>query len=374
MTEPLHPLTLSEVLDRTAHIYRSRFLVFFGIGVLPAGTVFAFAAGIFAFMTWMGSRTKHGGTVPDVAVWVFLAALLVLALPLCLAANALGEAAMSDAAARFFLGESITIRGAYKTAWKRGWRYIGLYTLQILVIFIVPAAMFLIATFGMIAARVSGAAANDNSPVFGGLLFLLMVVLGAFAVWILLHLCLAFPASVVEQTTAWNSLKRATRLSHGRRARMLLLYVLGTILNQILAWCLMIPIIVAVSLIPSLQGQAHAQVVGTIALFATYGSYFAVKTFIRPLYGIAITLFYFDQRIRKEGFDIEWMMQQAGMVGPPPTPELAIDTSPAAPSKDERPSLAQVVEIAVAAYGRELLSPHEGAADPNRGESNTGRP
>jgi hypothetical protein len=28
-------------------------------------------------------------------------------------------------------------------------------------------------------------------------------------------------------------------------------------------------------------------------------------------------LFYYDQRIRLEGFDIEWMMQQAGMVPEP---------------------------------------------------------
>ena len=38
---------------------------------------------------------------------------------------------MSDAAARLFLGEKITIRSAYKATWKRGWRYIGLYSCRI---------------------------------------------------------------------------------------------------------------------------------------------------------------------------------------------------------------------------------------------------
>jgi hypothetical protein len=32
------------------------------------------------------------------------------------------------------------------------------------------------------------------------------------------------------------------------------------------------------------------------------------------VYAIAQLLIYYDQRIRKEGFDIEWMMRQAGMV------------------------------------------------------------
>ena len=54
-----------------------------------------------------------------------------------------------------------------------------------------------------------------------------------------------------------------------------------------------------------------------IAMSAIYGAFFAVKALTNPIYGIALTVFYFDQRIRKEGFDIEWMMQQAGMLPPP---------------------------------------------------------
>ena len=27
----------------------------------------------------------------------------------------------------------------------------------------------------------------------------------------------------------------------------------------------------------------------------------------------AVTVFYYDQRVRKEGFDIEWMMRKAGL-------------------------------------------------------------
>src|ERR1700757_2209691 len=115
MNDPLHPLTLSEILDRTAQLYRSRFLVFLGIGTIPAGTVFVFAAAVFAFFLWMGLYEKNGGTVADSLVWMFLILLVVLAIPVSLAASALGEAAMSEAAARLFLGDKITIRSAYKT-------------------------------------------------------------------------------------------------------------------------------------------------------------------------------------------------------------------------------------------------------------------
>ena len=47
---------------------------------------------------------------------ILVFALLIVAIPANLGASALGEAAMTDAAARFFLGHAITIRGAYQTA------------------------------------------------------------------------------------------------------------------------------------------------------------------------------------------------------------------------------------------------------------------
>ena len=46
---------------------------------------------------------------------------------------------------------------------------------------------------------------------------------------------------------------------------------------------------------------------------------FLTNTFVGPIYATGFTLFYFDQRIRKEGFDIEHMMAAAGM-NPPPAP------------------------------------------------------
>ena len=321
MNEQLHPLTLPEILDRTAQLYRARFLIFLGIGMIPAGTVFVFAAGIFAFIAWMGANARTGGSTADVLVWVFLGLMLILVLPVGLAASALGAAAMSDASARMFLGETITIRNAYRTAWQRGWRYMWLYALQALVIGGAPAAVFLAALIGMGLSGLIGGTPGPESPLVGWLSLLLFLVLALFALWMLLRLCLAFPACVVEQATAWNALKRGIRLSHGTRGRILVLYLLGIVLNQVLVVGVMIPAVIVLALVPGLQGPAHAQTAGMIMLFVTWGAYFAVRAVTKPIYGIALTLFYFDQRIRKEGFDIEWMMQQAGwMIAPTPTP------------------------------------------------------
>jgi hypothetical protein len=145
----------------------------------------------------------------------------------------------------------------------------------------------------------------------------------------LLRFCLSFPVSVVEQISAWKALKRAGSISYGTKGRIILLYMMGAILGYILALGLTIPAMVVLALIPALQGSQHSQTLGVIFLFITWGSYFAVKAFTKPVYGIALTLFYFDQRIRREGFDIEWMMLHAGMaIEIPPAPETAV-TEPA---------------------------------------------
>jgi hypothetical protein len=42
---------------------------------------------------------------------------------------------------------------------------------------------------------------------------------------------------------------------------------------------------------------------------------FCTNTFVGPIYATGFTLFYYDQRVRKEGYDIEWMMRSAGLGG-----------------------------------------------------------
>jgi hypothetical protein len=44
-----------------------------------------------------------------------------------------------------------------------------------------------------------------------------------------------------------------------------------------------------------------------------YALYAALATLAKPIFPIILTLFYYDQRIRKEGYDIERMMDAAGM-------------------------------------------------------------
>jgi hypothetical protein len=321
MIEALHPSTLGEILDRTVQLYRSRFLVFLGIAMIPAGVILACAAAAFLFLAWMGSGASAVGTtmVGVLSIFFFAGGALIV-LPLCIAAMSLGSAALTHAASVEFLGEKTTIRSAYRAAWKRGWRYTWLLILQALFLVVAPLVVWtiLIVVFAVFA--VISKSTADSNVAGGAVVLLLFAILASYSLWMLLRLCLAFPACVVEEIEAWAALKRAFSLSRDTRGRILVLYLLGAVLGWILSLVLSIPVLIVVSMIPGMNTPQHQQTMGMIILFTFYGSSFAVQALTKPVYAIAILVFYYDQRIRKEGFDIEWMMRQAGML-PPPAPE-----------------------------------------------------
>jgi Membrane domain of glycerophosphoryl diester phosphodiesterase len=318
MDEPLHPSTLSEILDRTAQIYRSRFLVFLGIAAFPTGVLLVFVGIVALLVLRVGPVDSPSSVFAGVVVALLVGGVFLLALPTLLAVTALATAAMSHAAARAYLGQPIGIRDSYKAVWPRGWRAVGLYIFEIVVIWVVPfSAWFVMVMLSTVLA------ALGSGLVGGGALFALAIILGVaglvtYGFWMAIRVSLAFPAAVVEQVSAWDALRRSASLCRGTRGRILVLLVLAIALNFILSMAISVPLSILVELMPGANTPQHAQTTGMLILLAVYGAGFAVRALTRPISGIALILFYYDQRIRQEAFDIEWMMLKAGMVVPPP--------------------------------------------------------
>jgi hypothetical protein len=327
MIEALRPSTLGEILDRTANMYRGRFLVFLGIAGMPAAVILACAAAMILFFTWLGTQGNAAGPMVVGVASIFLLGLgTLIFLPVCIAAMALGTGALNHAAAAAVENEAITIRGAYKAAWKRGWRYIGLLVLEGLILVVAPGIVWTIVIFAFAIAKVSsGSTPTQAGAAAGGLVLLLIGAMGLYALFMLLMLCLAFPACVVENVGPLAAMKRAISLSKGTRGRILVLYILGMVLRWGVSMALMIPVILIVTLIPGLDTPQRSQVIGSVMLVVIYGGSFLVRGLTKPIYTIAQMLFYYDQRIRKEGFDIERLMRQAGMVE---TPMVAPEAAP----------------------------------------------
>jgi hypothetical protein len=335
MNEPLRPLNLGEILDRTLELYRARFLVFFGIAALPSGIVLAIASASLLFFLWFGSGASAlaAPLLAGVLALVFFAVLLLVGFPVLVGAAALGTAALSHAAAHAYRDQDISIRAACRLAWKRGWRYLWLYVLQSLLVFVAPMMAWNLA---LLLATMAGAVGVGA----GGLLAGIVAIAGGIglATWFLLalvRLWMALPVCVVEQTGAWEAIKRSYRLSQGAHGRIFVLWLLGAVLSYLLSLALAAPLMIAIELIPGMTTPQHAELAGSLMLYIFFGAFFAVQALTRPVYAIALLLFYYDQRIRREGFDIEWLMRKAGML--PEARPAAPEADPAKPADPEAP-------------------------------------
>jgi uncharacterized membrane protein len=134
----------------------------------------------------------------------------------------------------------------------------------------------------------------------------LFIVALVYGIWMSLRYSLAVPACVVEEMPAAQALKRSVALSEGSRGRIFVMALLVYAVKMLLGMLFGFPIIVFAVKHPGHQLPMTWLTLQQIGVFVT-------NTLIGPIYATGLTLFYYDQRIRKEGYDIEWMMQGAGL-------------------------------------------------------------
>ncbi len=330
METVLRPMSLGEILDRTATIYRKNFLLLAGISAIYAGIVML----ISLLQLFMNSYAIHWGLIGKLLV--SFGALIIL-LPVFLIAG-FTVAAINRAVAWIHLNQNATIRSAYASVWPRLGRLLWLmflYALRIywpIVIAVIPAIVLVVLIPGVR----TGDGTNDMGSlalmgVLGLLTFVLITGALVYMVWEALRLALSVPSCIVEDLKATEALRRSIELTKGARGRIFVLGLLVAVIQLGLSFMGMIPFFV----FGFRQAMAnHGQIgIGIQALQQCIN--FVITTFVTPIYSTGFMLFYYDQRVRKEGFDIEWMMQSAGL-GEPVRAVVGTTTQP--------PTAAQVGE------------------------------
>jgi hypothetical protein len=318
MNNELRPLSLGEILDRTAELYRNNFLLFAGISAIFATAMLMIGMlhiGALALLGYPRSATGLQWPIAVAAVLEWLA--IVLLAGLSVAAN-------NRAVAWVYLGQQATIRGAATSILPRVRSYLWLMTTAALRAW-VPLSALYVALFAILfsvlpkgfftnpALAQSTAPANPSAFIAAGIgmlvlmpLFLLALVYG---VWMSLRYSLAMPASVVEEVSARQALSRSIDLSKGSRGRIFVLGLLVFAIRLLLGILLGFPFVAF-----AIRHPGHQFPLALLALQQVVG--FLTNTFIGPIYSTGLTLFYYDQRVRKEGYDIEMMMQAAGLALP----------------------------------------------------------
>jgi hypothetical protein len=259
MTIALRPLNLAELLDRCFFLYRKHFLVFVGIAVLPQLILLSFQlVGVV-----LRTQTLLLGVFPGL-LWTLATGLISLGI------YAAAQGATVVAVSQLHLGRSISIGEAFAGVKGR----------------IFSLALIMIGTW-----------------VGVGVGFMLLIVPGIILV---LMWALTIPVAVIEDKGLRDSVSRSAELTKGHRGRVFVILLLFLVLTYaaILLW--EIPILAVIGI----TARAHRGAVGVplwTQVAIPLGTFFS-QSLVGPLMTIAISLMYYDERVRKEAFDLQHMM------------------------------------------------------------------
>jgi hypothetical protein len=307
----LRPLTVGEILDRVFSLYRSHFWFFAGLSAASAGV----NAGMGILRLIYLHFVHYSISAPTHLPMVF--ATSILQAVLYLVAYSITLAATTYAVNAFYLGQPTTLGIALIFArhiwlrclgvalwqgWSAGWAFLLL---------IIPIA---------VAAVSRSSIAGVLVGLFAFVGFLACLVYGVIAY---LRNSLALPAAVIENIGVRAAMRRSKNLATGRIGRIFLLLLLVYVM-WIVATVIQMPFI----FLAARAGAAQQYLMQAIMLSIN----FVVTTIVGPIAAIGLCLFYFDERVRREGFDIEVLLREAG------APELAASSLPAAaPSEPALP-------------------------------------
>jgi hypothetical protein len=288
MITVLRPLSTSELLDRAFHLYRNNFLVFVGITAIPQLAVLALQLGSAAMIS------QH-------FVTGFLATTIVAALINVLALE-VSQAAAVVAVSSLHLDKPASIGSAYSVAKGSLLRVVWIS----FVVFLVVAGIFGAAVG--IAAGVRAA----MGPVVGLLGFLALIPAAVLVIYLSLAWSLAVPATMLEGGGFTVSTRRSAFLTKSGRGRifgvLFLMGIFGAIVAMVLQFAFVLPV--------RLLGLHDRFTVQAVTQALTACSAFLSNSLIGALGTIALTLIYYDHRVRKEGFDLQLMMSALESTGP----------------------------------------------------------
>ena len=250
----LRSLSMPELLDRTFSLYRHHFFLFVGVAAVPA--LIKFVGLLLNDWIELLIRPSGRGSAIEWTIWIVL---LVAGLLLYITSFVMSQAATMFAVAGTYLHKPIPIRQAYGKSMP----------------YLRPLFWLIVQTSIRI-----------------GLGFLLCVIPG---ILLTLNYSVSVPVAIFENLRGRYALDRSNELTEGYRGRIFLFYfvfwLIGSIETKSLEYL--------AKVLPGTfwWSKAFPQLVDLLS-----------STLIDPLLLIALALVYYDLRVRKEAFDLEFMM------------------------------------------------------------------
>jgi hypothetical protein len=306
-------MSTSQVLDRTFHIYRNHFVLLAGIGALLPAMLLVMQL---AFIP-LGFPPRPTDKAPPETLAILLLGYFCCYGLMYLIGNALAGGATVFGVSKLHLGQVVTIGQAYKQVFSRFWRILGVIFMLGLIVFgslvmgEVIAIIVIAFSAGSAAIFARGGGGLMTVGVIFAVLWAVAVFLGAVfaALFFYSKLALAIPACVLEQLPVGVALRRSWYLTKGSVGRIMLVNLLTWILSAVLGLALLIPGQIFAMALPN-----KALVLGVV--LQHIGGFIA-GVVANPIGTTAIALIYYDQRVRKEAFDLQHMMEAMGQQAQP---------------------------------------------------------
>jgi hypothetical protein len=216
---------------------------------------------------------------------------------------AVAEAATTNAVADLYLGRHSTIREAYGKIRGRFWSAI-IVTLSVYIRTL--SLMFVFAVLGAVAGIALTAAMNSgnipSNPAAVTIAIILAVAGFALGLLISVRYTLSLSAIPLEKINGRAAIRRSVQLSLGRRGQIFIGVLLGVVISYSAAILFEGPFYLGVAVM-GIRGHLPTWLNISLSISGALGSALA-----SPLLMIVPVLFYYDLRIRKEGFDLRHMM------------------------------------------------------------------
>ncbi len=137
-----------------------------------------------------------------------------------------------------------------------------------------------------------------------GIGFVLLIVPGII-LWLMW--ALTIPVAVLEDKGLRDATSRSAELTKGNRGRIFMIYFLFIVLMYIVTLLWEVPIFAAIGILAR-SGARPVTVLPVWTQVALPVCTFLSQCLVGPLLTIALSLVYYDQRVRKEAFDLQLMM------------------------------------------------------------------
>jgi hypothetical protein len=214
METNLRPLTLGEILDRTAQLYRENFILFAGIAAVYAGVLLVLSLLQIGVQEWL--RVEH---MMRQLVWVTGIGVLVLWVAIFIVGG-LAVAANNRAVSWVHLGERATIRGSYTSILPRLGRYLWLMAITTVMVWL-PCVLLYVGYIVFILLYVRpkgiltqpGMQKDPSSMVMFGVVSVAFLLLLLLAVIYAILMALRFFATPLPCLPAWLRTSRPARRS-----------------------------------------------------------------------------------------------------------------------------------------------------------------